>query len=100
MAPLTAGSLLYYGRCCGNSCVNCPYIPQNVAGTKFTKESIKLKQVEILRYYGLPIQIIEVIAKNGYHTIGDLYDAEILTQQPIVKDALDALIADLPPENE
>lgn len=33
-APMSREALLAYGECCGNGCVNCPYIPPRVKGSK------------------------------------------------------------------
>ncbi len=32
--PLTREFLLGRGECCGNKCLNCPYIPKHIKGTK------------------------------------------------------------------
>lgn len=36
MKPLSREVLVQYGKCCGNGCVNCPYVPRHVrGGTEF-----------------------------------------------------------------
>lgn len=38
MDPLPRKVLLQHGRCCGNGCYNCPYIPRHVRGaTEYAK---------------------------------------------------------------
>lgn len=32
--PLSREQLLTYGKCCGNKCKNCPYLPKHKAGSK------------------------------------------------------------------
>lgn len=39
MSPLSREFLLQQGKCCGNKCQNCPYVPKHVAGsTEVTNE--------------------------------------------------------------
>jgi len=33
LVPLTKELLLSRGRCCGNGCLNCPYIPKHTKGS-------------------------------------------------------------------
>ncbi|MBS3157624.1 hypothetical protein J4442_05665 [Candidatus Woesearchaeota archaeon] len=35
LKPLTKEELLAQKECCGNRCLNCPYIPKHTKGSKF-----------------------------------------------------------------
>lgn len=38
MPPLSREFLLQQGKCCGNKCKNCPYVPRHQAGSTEVKK--------------------------------------------------------------
>lgn len=44
--PLSREFLLSLEKCCGNNCINCPYIPRNLKGSNAIKDIEKSSDTE------------------------------------------------------
>ena len=49
--PLTRDFLLGRGECCGNKCLNCPYTPKHIKGSKMENKEVIPTLSELLNLY-------------------------------------------------
>ena len=70
--PISTLILLRKKRCCGNSCINCPYVPKHIIGSSNTIHDVLLEPVSVLEYYGLNLRVINILESHGYYLINDL----------------------------
>lgn len=104
--PLSTLFLLKQKQCCGNKCINCPYVPQHVAGSLKTIDQILLEPVSILEYYGVDIRVINALESYGWYVINDLKNMDNSTNIFNVRDksiasirnALRLLLGGSPPD--
>lgn len=70
--PLSTLTLLQQRRCCGNGCLNCPFLPRHINGSYNTIEETLLEPVSVLEYHGLEVKIINALEESGFYLINDL----------------------------
>lgn len=46
MKPMSRATLIEAGRCCGNKCLNCPYMPRHVRGVTNRQNDMEYKKYQ------------------------------------------------------